>query len=77
MYTGAVKNITFSAEERLIERARERARLEKRTLNVAFRDWLAQYAGGPFTASELEDFWRRTEYVNAGRRFSRDELNQR
>ena len=39
-----MKNVTLSADERLIEAARERARLEKTTLNDAFRRWLADYA---------------------------------
>ncbi len=40
-----LKNITLSAEESLIQRARARAALEKRTLNALFREWLARYAG--------------------------------
>ncbi len=45
MHTIAVKNITLSAEEDLIERARLRAAKQKTTLNAAFRDWLRRYAG--------------------------------
>jgi hypothetical protein len=44
VYTYAVKNITFSADEEVIERAREVAKAEHKTLNVAFREWLAGYA---------------------------------
>ena len=36
-----MKNITLSADERLIETARERARAEHSTLNDQFRLWLA------------------------------------
>lgn len=39
-----MKNITLSADEGLIEAARERARAENTTLNVKFRLWLADYA---------------------------------
>jgi hypothetical protein len=39
-----MKNITLSAEEFLIEAARERARSEQTTLNEQFRRWLADYA---------------------------------
>jgi hypothetical protein len=39
-----MKNITFSADEKLIEAARERARAENTTLNEQFRLWLADYA---------------------------------
>ena len=38
-----MKNVTFSADEDLIERAREVAKAEHKTLNVAFREWLAGY----------------------------------
>ena len=39
------KNITLTADGSLIERARERARRERTTLNEAFREWLMRYAG--------------------------------
>lgn len=43
-YIAHVKYITLSADERLIEAARRRARTEHTTLNEAFRSWLADYA---------------------------------
>lgn len=39
-----VKNITFSAEEDLIRKARERAAAKQTTLNDEFRKWLENYA---------------------------------
>ena len=39
-----MKNITLSADEELIEKARTVARAQRRSLNAAFRDWLAQFA---------------------------------
>ena len=39
----AMKNITLSAEDPLIEAARARARAENSTLNEQFRRWLASY----------------------------------
>jgi len=48
-----MKNITLSAEERLIEAARERARTENTTLNDQFRLWLASYAD---TAGRLQRY---------------------
>jgi len=39
-----MKNVTFGADEDLIEGAREVAKAEQKTLNVAFREWLAAYA---------------------------------
>ena len=39
-----MKNITLSADERLIEAARARALAERTTLNEQFREWLMEYA---------------------------------
>ena len=50
-----MKNITLSADERLIEAARERARSEHTTLNEQFRRWLADYTPGPAAHAAL---WR-------------------
>ena len=52
MYTRVVRNITLSAEEELIDRARLRAARERKTLNVAFREWLARYAGAETGSQE-------------------------
>jgi hypothetical protein len=38
-----VKNITLSADERLIEEARKKDRAEHTTLNEKFRRWLEDY----------------------------------
>ena len=38
-----MRNITFSAEEGLIEAARRRAAEEQTTLNAQFQRWLADY----------------------------------
>jgi hypothetical protein len=77
VYTRAVKNITLSAEEDLIQRARLRAAKEKRTLNAAFRDWLQRYAGAETGPEEYAQLMKRLGHVHSGRKFSRDEMNQR
>ena len=77
MYTEAVKNITLSAEEDLIERARLRAAREKRTLNAAFRDWLQRYAGSETGRREYSELMKRLGHVRNTRTFSRDEMNER
>ena len=77
MYTGIVRNITLSAEEDLIERARLRAAREKTTLNAAFREWLARYAGAATSSQEYRELMKRLQHVRPGRHFSRDELNER
>jgi hypothetical protein len=77
VYTIFVKNITLSAEEHLIEEARSKARAQHTTLNAAFREWLRQYTAQTDIAEEYKALMERLRYVNAGRHFSRDELNER
>jgi predicted transcriptional regulator len=72
-----MKNITFSADEDLIERARLIAREQRRTLNEAFREWLAQFTQSAGDAQGFDALMARLQNVDAGRRFSRDELNER
>jgi hypothetical protein len=75
--TSLVKNITLSADENLIEQARQTAAEQHTTLNTAFREWLEQYSGRKRRLRELKDFLKRTSYVVAGRKFTRDEMNKR
>ena len=51
----AMKNITFSADENLIEAARRRAAEEDTTLNAQFRLWLSDYAGRKFNRDEMNE----------------------
>jgi len=77
VYTVSVKNITLSADEHLIEQARDKARAQHTTLNAAFREWLLQFTAPPDSAKEYRDLMRRLSHVKAGRHFSRDEMNER
>ncbi len=77
MYTIFVKNITLSADEHVIEQARNKARAQNTTLNAAFREWLLQFAAHPGDGNEYDALMKRLRYVKAGRHFSRDELNER
>jgi hypothetical protein len=80
VYTISVrKNITFSAESSAIDRARDAARSRHTTLNDAFRDWLHSYGnGGPSSkAEEFRALMKRLRYADAGRKFTREEMNER
>ena len=80
MYTGlvgALKNITFSAQADSIERARLRATLERTTLNEKFREWLDSYALRKPTVTEYDRLMKRVSYAKAGRKFTREEMNER
>ncbi len=72
-----MKNITLSADADLIEQARQVARSQRKTLNAAFREWLTHYAAQSGSTQELESLMKRLRHVRAGRRFSRDEMNER
>ena len=72
-----IKNVTLSADERLIRKAREKAAHEQRSLNSAFRQWLSRYVGRGKSASDYERLMQRLRYAKAGRHFTRDELNER
>jgi len=71
-----LKNITFSADEELIRKAREKAVAEKTTLNVVFRKWLKQYADRK-RELEIDIVMESVDYAVSGRKFTRDEMNER
>ncbi len=71
-----MKNITLSAEEALIARAREKARKENRSLNDAFRDWLGIYVGQE-KIFDLDHFLDKFKHIKTGGPYTRDEMNER
>jgi hypothetical protein len=77
VYTVYVKNITLSADDGLIEQARLLARSQHKTLNAMFREWLQQLTSQSGGAQEYDALMKRLKHVQAGRRFSRDEMNER
>jgi hypothetical protein len=72
-----MKNITVSADEDLIEQARLVARSQRKTLNEVFREWLAQFAGLSGDARAADALMKRLRHVKSGRRYTRDEMNER
>jgi dsDNA-specific endonuclease/ATPase MutS2 len=72
-----MKNITLSADEHLIEQARENTRRRNSTLNALFREWLADLAQQQERAAQLDALMARLDYVDARGSFSRDEMNER
>ena len=73
----AMKKISFTANETDIELARESADRQNTTLDELFREWLRTLAAGPRRAREYRALLKRLRYVNAGRRFTREEMNER
>jgi hypothetical protein len=72
-----MKNITLSADESLIEQARLIAKSQHKTLNTAFREWLEQFTARAGNVQEYDALMRRLRHVRPGRRFTRDEMNER
>ena len=72
-----MKKITFSADEKIIEKAKLAARVQGKTLNTAFREWLAEFTGLSGSAKKAERLMKRLGHVKAGRCFTRDEMNVR
>ncbi len=72
-----LKNITFSADEDLIRKARERAAAEQTTLNEEFRRWLEKYAERPHSAEAFAELMKKFSYVKPGKSFTREEMNER
>jgi hypothetical protein len=68
---------TLSADEQLIEQVRLPAKSRHKTLNAMFREWLEQFraqSGGTHGVGRSDET---PEHVQAGRRFSRNEMNER
>ncbi len=74
-----MKNITLSAPESILKCGREIARQRHTTLNQMFRDWLQSLAGPENKLAGYEammaDLDSRVRV--GGRRFTRDEMNER
>lgn len=73
------RNITLSADAGLIDAARRRALANNTTLNAQFRLWLEEFVGRDRQALEAMATVGRlsASLRTGGRRFTRDELNDR
>jgi hypothetical protein len=82
VHTGFVektmKNITFSVDEYLLMRAKEKAVKEHRSLNELFRFWLEAWLRQDRKGDEYEILMDDLSSVcEAGGHYSREELNER
>jgi len=78
VYTIIVRqNITFNADKSDIELAREEAQSQNTTLHELFRDWLKGLAGRKRREQEYRALMDELRHVNAGRKFTREEMNER
>ena len=72
-----IRNITLSADEVLIESARKRAEQENTSLNRLFREWVAKYANRDNLGVEYDNLMESLKNVSAGKKFTREEMNER
>jgi hypothetical protein len=72
-----MKNVTLRADENLIEQARLIARLQHKTLNAAFQEWLQQYAAQARGGAAVDALMRRLRHVRSAGPLTRDEMNER
>ena len=77
VYTGTVKNITLSDDERIIEQVREKARQENTTVNELFRGWMRDYLGTNDRVRQFRELMKRLDHVNINRKYTREEMNAR
>jgi len=75
-----MKNITLSADEQLIEKARSEAARRGKSLNQLIRDYLEDLAGDRSQTAEFDRLRELSEHSGGHRRdwrFDRDELHER
>lgn len=78
-----LKNITLSADEALIREARRQAALQNTTLNALFREWLEHYIREKdaderrLVVARYNEWMKRMTHINPGRKFTREEMNER
>ncbi len=72
-----LKNITLSADESVIKKAREKAQNNKTSLNNLFREWMNKYIMKENAAENYDQLMKSLHSVHSGRRFTREELHER
>ena len=72
-----LKNVTLSAEEELIKKAREKAQKERTTLNATFRQWLRLYVNSNLKDNDYDILMKSLSYAKSGKKFTRAEMNER
>jgi hypothetical protein len=70
-------NVTLTVTPSLLRKAREKAMAERRTLNDLFRDWVGAYVRGTRPSVDYQKLMTRLHYAQSGRKFTREEMNER
>ncbi len=73
-----IKNITFSVEDWVIRKARQKAEQSRKSLNDLFREWVTRYVGAQDSRASYRSLMKRLgPAARPGKKFSRDEMNER
>jgi len=72
-----IKNITLTADEALIRKARLRAQEQRKSLNDLFREWLARYVGSTHQSGSYRRLMNQLQHIHPGKKFGREEMNER
>ena len=73
-----IRNITLSAEESALQKARQKAVREGKSLNVKFREWLQKYISPQDYSDNYEKLMKSLKHITpGGKKFTRDEANER
>jgi len=74
-----MKNITFTANESLIEKARKKAKEEMTSLNAKIQEWLQQYVNEPERPTDFDEYWKQYDGLNfpGASQLTREERNER
>ncbi|NJM68476.1 MAG: hypothetical protein HC851_23840 [Acaryochloris sp. RU_4_1] len=66
-----LKNITLSADHKLLQLARKKADKENSTLNAPFRAWLERYVSTDLKLIDYDMLMAQVTYTQIGKAFSR------
>ena len=72
-----IRNITLSADEIVINQARKKAEQEETSLNKLFREWISKYVNRDKVSSNYDSLMESLTTVNPGKKFTREEMNER
>ncbi len=72
-----MRNITLSADEAIIKKARQRASNENVTINELFRAWLNRYVSQSSAVAQYDQLMQNLIHISATGPYSRDEMNER
>ena len=70
-------NVTFRIQEDMLRKAREKAGKERKSLNHLVNQWLKNYSVVQDVAFDVHRYLDRVRGAKIGRKFTREEMNER